>query len=68
MAQNLLTVTQAAKLLNVTRSNIHSAIARGRIDKIKIGSVVLISRVALDAYSKSRQHTGPSKKKKKLAK
>jgi excisionase family DNA binding protein len=65
-SQILLTVTQAAEALKVSRQNIHDAIARGRLTASKVGSILLIHGPALDAYSKSRKRTGrPLKKKPK---
>jgi excisionase family DNA binding protein len=62
--QELLTVSQAAARLKVTRQNIHDAIARGRLKASRVGSVMLITRASLDSYSKSRQRTGRPPKKK----
>lgn len=64
MAKDLFTVTQAAKLLKVTRQNIYDAIDRGRLISTRVGSMLLIQRSALERYSKSRKRTGrpPSKK------
>jgi excisionase family DNA binding protein len=61
---DLLTITQAAARLKVTRQNIHAAIERGRLKATRVGSVLLVQRSALDAYAKSRQHTGRPPKKK----
>jgi excisionase family DNA binding protein len=63
---DLLTVTQAAARLKVTRQNIQSAIDRGRLKATRIGAVYLIARSALTAYANSRKRTGrPPKKKSK---
>ena len=64
MAKDLFTVTQAAKLLKVTRQGIHNAITRGRLIASRVGSVLLIRRSALERYTKSRKRTGrpPHKK------
>jgi len=62
----LLTVTQAAKILKVTRQNIHDVILRGRLAASRIGTMVVISRAALEAYGKSRKRTGRPKKKKRI--
>jgi len=61
---DLLTVTQAAAKLKVSRQNIHDAIIRGRLKATRIGAVVLVQRSALEAYGKSRKRTGrpPHKK------
>jgi excisionase family DNA binding protein len=60
----LLTVSQSATKLKVTRQNIHDAIIRGRLKASRVGSVILITRVSLNSYSKSRQRTGRPPKKK----
>jgi excisionase family DNA binding protein len=63
---DLLTVTEAAKALKVTRQNIHAAIERGRLKATRVGAVLLVARAALMAYGKSRKRTGrPPKAKKK---
>lgn len=62
---DLLTVTQAADRLKVTRQNIHDAITRGRLKATKVGTMLLIDRSALDAYGKSRKRTGRPPKKKR---
>jgi excisionase family DNA binding protein len=60
----LLTVSQSATKLKVTRQNIHDAITRGRLKASRVGSVILITRVSLNSYSKSRQRTGRPPRKK----
>jgi len=61
---DLLSVVQAAARLKTTRQNIYDAITRGRLKPIKIGTMILLERTALDVYGRSRQRTGrPSKKK-----
>jgi excisionase family DNA binding protein len=63
---DLLTITQAAARLKTTRQNIYAAIERDRLPATRVGSVLLVNRVALDAYGKSRKRTGrPPKKKTK---
>ena len=64
---DLLTVTQAAAHLKTTRQNIHAAIQRGRLAATQVGSMLLVNRVALDKYGKTRKRTGrpPTKKKTK---
>lgn len=62
---DLLTVSQAAARLKVTRQNIHDAITRGRLKATKVGTMLLIDRSALDAYGKSRKRTGRPPKKKR---
>ncbi len=61
---SLVTVTQAASKLKVSRQNIHQAIERGRLKASRVGSVLLVSLADLDRYGKSRQHTGRPPKKK----
>jgi excisionase family DNA binding protein len=55
---DLLTATQAAAKLKVSRQNIHNAIARGRLKSFKVGAIVLIEKSSLDDYAKSRKRTG----------
>jgi excisionase family DNA binding protein len=63
---DLLTVTQAAARLKVTRQNMHAAIERGRLKAVRVGAVLLVDRAAVDAYGKSRKRTGrPPQKKNK---
>jgi excisionase family DNA binding protein len=64
--ENLLTITQAAAKLKVSRQNIHDAIDRGRLKATRVGAVLLLHRSDLEAYSKSRKRTGrpPHKKNK----
>ncbi len=63
---DLLTITQAASKLKVSRQNIYQAIERGRLKASRVGSVLLLSLADLDRYSKSRKRTGrPPKKKNK---
>jgi excisionase family DNA binding protein len=61
--QDLLTVSQAAAKLKVTRQNIHDAITRGRLKASKVGSILLIQRSSLQTYAKSRERTGRPPKK-----
>ena len=62
---NLLTVTQAAAKLKVSRQNIHAAIERDRLKASRVGAVLLIHTADLEAYGKSRKRTGRPPKKKK---
>lgn len=55
---DLLTVSQAAARLKVSRQNLYDAISRGRLSAIKIGKLVLVHRSALETYRKSRKRTG----------
>jgi excisionase family DNA binding protein len=60
--QNLVTVQQAAKLLNITAAAIHKAIKRGRLPYLKLGRVILIQRADLIRYSKTKSVGGRPKK------
>ena len=60
--QNLLTVQQAAKLLNITPAAIHKAIKRGRLPCLKLGRLFLIQRTDLIHYSKTKSVGGRPKK------
>jgi excisionase family DNA binding protein len=60
--QNLVTVQQAAKLLNITPAAIHKAIKRGRLPHLKLGRVFVIQRADLIQYSKTKSVGGRPKK------
>lgn len=60
--EKVVTVPQAAKLLNVTRAAIHKAMKRGRLPHIEIGGVFLIQRADLTKYKKSKSVGGRPKK------
>jgi excisionase family DNA binding protein len=60
--QNLVTVQQAAKLLNITPAAIHKAIKRGRLPCLKLGRVFLIQRDDLTQYRKTKSVGGRPKK------
>jgi excisionase family DNA binding protein len=62
---DLLTIALAAARLKRTRQNIHQAIQRGRLKAVRVGSVWLVERAALDAYAESRAYTGRPPKKRK---
>lgn len=58
----LVTVQQAAKLLNITPAAIHKAIKRGRLPCLKLGRVFLIQRTDLIQYRKTKSVGGRPKK------
>lgn len=60
--QTLVTVQQAAKLLNITPAAIHKAIKRGRLPCLKLGRVFLIQRADLTQYRKTKSLGGRPKK------
>jgi excisionase family DNA binding protein len=60
--QNLVTVPEAAKLLNITPAAIHKAIKRGRLPTLKLGRAFLIQRADLVQYRKTRSVGGRPKK------
>lgn len=60
--QNLVTVQQAAQLLNITPAAIHKAIKRGRLPYLKLGRVFVIQRTDLIQYRKTRSVGGRPKK------
>ena len=62
MADDLISVTEAANLLGTTRANIYERIDRKRLVPIKLGAVILISRRELEAYRKSMKRSGRSTK------
>jgi len=60
--QNLVTVQQAAKVLNITPAAIHKAIKRGRLPYLKLGRVFVIQRTDLIQYRKTKSVGGRPKK------
>jgi len=60
--QNLVTVQQAAQLLNITPAAIHKAIKRGRLPYLKLGRVFVIQRTDLIQYRKTKSVGGRPKK------
>ena len=62
---NLLTVTQAARLLGLTRQTIWEAVKKGRIKSQRVGHVSLIPRSSLQQYKSSRKPGRPRKRNKK---
>ena len=64
--QNLVTVQQAAKILNITAAAIHKAIKRGRLPCLKLGRLFLIQRADLIHYSKTKSVGGRPKKQIKI--
>ena len=58
---DLLTVAQAAKVLNISAAAIHKAIKRNRLAYIKLGRMFLIRRADLIRYSKSKSVGGRPK-------
>lgn len=63
---DLLTITQAARLLGVTRQTISAAVKRGRIKARKVGHVSLISSASIKQYKKTRKPAPPRKHIKRL--
>ncbi len=59
----LLTLSQAAKILGITRHAVSMAISRKRIKVLKIDHVRLIPRASLEKYKKTRKPGRPKKKK-----
>lgn len=59
MATDLLTTTQAAKILNVNASRIRQLIAGGRIKATKSGRDWLIERSELDGYKRGKPGPKP---------
>jgi excisionase family DNA binding protein len=60
--QNLVTVQQAAQLLNITPAAIHKAIKRGRLPYLKLGRVFVIQRADLIQYRQTKSVGGRPKK------
>jgi len=50
----LITITQAAQLLNLTRSGVRDLIVRGRLQADRIGSVWVLSKADVEAYRAER--------------
>jgi excisionase family DNA binding protein len=62
---NVVTVSQAAKLLKITPAAIYKAMKRRRIRYLKIGRIFLIERAHLVSYQKDKSVGGRPKKPKK---
>jgi excisionase family DNA binding protein len=60
--QNLVTVQQAAQLLNITPAAVHKAIKRGRLPYLKLGRAFVIQRADLIQYRKTKSVGGRPKK------
>jgi excisionase family DNA binding protein len=60
--QNLVTVQQAAELLNISAAAIHKAIKRGRLPYLKLGRLIVIQRADLIRYNKTKSVGGRPKK------
>ena len=58
---NLVTVQQAAKVLNITPAAIHKAIKRGRLPCLKLGRAFLIQRADLTHSRKTKSVGGRPK-------
>ena len=56
---DLLSATQAAHLLGVTRQHIYLLLRRGTLPKIEIGGFTLVPRAAVEAYAKTERKPGP---------
>ena len=62
---NVVTVSQAARLLKITPAAIYKAIKRRRIPYLKIGRIFLIERAHLISYRKDKSVGGRPKKRKR---
>jgi excisionase family DNA binding protein len=62
---NVLTVSQAARLLKITPAAIYKAIKRRRIPYLQIGRIFLIERAHLISYRKDKSLGGDRKSAKK---
>jgi excisionase family DNA binding protein len=62
--EKLVTVTEAAKLLKISRAGVYNAIYRGKLAPVEIGGVVFVSRSDIPKYKKSKSLGGRPKKKK----
>lgn len=51
---DLVSVTEAAEMLDVSRQAIHKMIAEGRLKGAKAGSTVVFRRVAVERYRDTR--------------
>src|SRR5262245_5276568 len=62
----LLTVTQAANLLQISSAAIHKAIKRDRLRYLRLGGIFLIKRSDLVHYSNTKSVGGRPKKPKRF--
>ena len=60
----LLSISQAAAALGVTRSGISHAIERGKLTVMRFGNVTLIPRAALEQYNRTKSKGGRPRKRK----
>jgi excisionase family DNA binding protein len=59
---DLLSATQAAQLLGVTRQHIYLLIRHGTLPKIELGGFTLVPRAAVETYAKTERKPGPKPK------
>lgn len=56
--RSLMSVTQAANTLGISRAAVHKAIQQGRLAAQRYGNVILLSRVAVLRYKRGRSEGG----------
>jgi len=62
--KDFVTVSMAASYLESSRQAVWDAIKRRRLQTVRVGKVVLISRLSLARYKATRRPGGPGKIKK----
>jgi excisionase family DNA binding protein len=62
--KSFVTVSMAAGYLKSSRQAVWDGIKRNRLETVRVGRLVLISRRSLTRYKKTRRPGGPRKKKK----
>ncbi len=60
----LMSVTQAAKAIGITRQGLWSAISRGYVETVKSGPYTLVPKHAVQKYAAQERKPGPKTKKK----
>lgn len=57
--RSLMSVTQAANTLRISRAAVHKAIQRKRLAAQRYGNIILVSREAVRRYEQDRTEGGP---------
>jgi excisionase family DNA binding protein len=59
----LLSASQAARVLGVTRQQVYLLLRQGKLPKVEIGGFLLVPRDAVERYASSERKPGPKPKK-----
>lgn len=58
MTDDLLTIPQAAAVLNMHRAAVFRAVKAGRLPAVKVGGIWVLRRAAVEAYRVQPKHKG----------